>query len=134
MDWWLLISYVGVLAVGGYLGYTVNDWVIRKTFGEMMAEAGLTDDKMDQFVTHWAPIMEPELAADGSTPKVQITLEQVGDDIYCYSKTTKEFLGQAKDREELVEVLTQRLGPVTLLVQPEDGADLIEDKAQQAVL
>jgi hypothetical protein len=130
MDWWLLISYVGVLAVGGYLGYAINDWVIRKTFGDMMADAGLTDDKMEQFVTHWAPIMEPELEADGSTPSVQITLEQVEGDIYCYAKTTKEFLGQAKDREELIEVLTQRLGPVTLLVQPEDGADLIKDKTQ----
>lgn len=128
MDWWLLISYVGVLAVGGYLGYLINDWVMRKTFGEMMLEAGLTDDKLDQFITHWASTMEPELVNESDTPSVHIVLERVDNDIYCYSKDTKEFLGQAKDRDALVDVLTERLGPVTLLVTPEDGADLIRDK------
>lgn len=130
MDWWQLISYVGVLAVGGYLGYTINDWMIRKTFGDMMAEAGLTDGNMDKFVSHWAPIMEPELAVAGAVPKLQVTLEQVNGDLFCYSKATREFLAQANNREDLIDVLTQRLGPVTLVVDPEDGAELIQDEAQ----
>lgn len=134
MDWWQLISYVGVLAVGSYLGYTINDWMIRKTFGDMMAEAGLTDGNMDKFVSHWAPIMEPELAEAGAVPKLQVTLEQVNGDLFCYSKATREFLGQANNREDLIDVLTQRLGPVTLVVDPEDGAELIQDEAQQAVV
>jgi hypothetical protein len=129
MDWWLLVSYVGVLAVGGYIGYTVNDWVMRKTFGEMMAEAGLTDGNLDQFINHWEPIMEPE-QADDAPPSVEIKLELVDGNIFCWSKTTKEFLGQAKDRDDLIQVLAHRLGPVTLRVHPEDGAELLRDKTQ----
>jgi hypothetical protein len=50
-------------------------------------------------------------------------LEKIGSVIYCYAKDTDEFLGQGSNEDELVEVLTRRLGPVTLHVQPEDGAE-----------
>jgi hypothetical protein len=125
MDWWLLVSYVGVFALGAFVGYKINDWVIRKTFGEMMAEAGLTDDQLDKFVEHWAPIMEDEQ----ELPKLQIRIEMMGDQMMCYAKATDQFLAQARTREELIDILTTRLGPVTLLIQPEDGADLVKESA-----
>jgi hypothetical protein len=125
MDWWLLLSYVGVFAVGTFMGYKINDWVIRKTFSEMMAEAGLADNTLDQFVEYWRPIMDTEQSTE--LPKVQIRIEKVGDQMMCYEKATDQFLGQAGSRDELIEVLTNRLGPVTLLIQPEDGADLVKE-------
>jgi hypothetical protein len=127
MDWWLVISYLGVFAVGGYAGYAINDWVIRRTFGEMMAEAGLTDDRMDQFIDHWQPIMDPLQPTD--MPRLQIRIEKLGDQIMCYEKASNQFLAQARTQDELIDILTQRLGPVTLLIEPEDGADLVKEGA-----
>jgi hypothetical protein len=54
-------------------------------------------------------------------------LEKIGDQIYCYNKDTNEFLGQGRDREELIAVLTERIGSVTLLVNAEDGADYLKE-------
>jgi hypothetical protein len=127
MDWWLLVSYVGVFAVGALAGYYINDWIIRSTFGQMLEQAGVGDKDLDQFVDYWKEQFQD---SETQAPKLQITLEQVDGEIFCYSKDTGKFLGQAKDREGLVDVLTQRLGPVTLFIQPEDGADLIKDEAQ----
>lgn len=124
MDWWLMISYVGVFAVGGLAGYAINDWVIRKTFGEMMAEAGLTDGQLDQFFDHWQPIMDPDQSNE--RPRLQIRLEMIGNQIMCYDKASNQFLAQAASSDELIDILTERLGPVTLMVNPEDGADLVK--------
>jgi hypothetical protein len=126
MDWWLLVSYVGVFAVGGLIGYKINDYLIRSTFNEMLEQAGITDRHLDKFVEHWAPIMEGEEVSQG-LPQVQIRIEKIGDQIMCYEKATDRFLGQARSRDELIEVLTSRLGPVALLIQPEDGADLVNE-------
>jgi len=121
MDLWIVLSFVGCFAVGVYLGFKINDWFIRFTFKAMMEEAGLTGSQLDKFTEHFSPILDPE-----SQPRaegVSIKLEKIGSVIYCYAKDTDEFLGQGSNEDELVEVLTRRLGPVTLHVQPEDGAE-----------
>lgn len=126
MDWWLLLSYVGVFALGVYVGYKINDWIIRKTFAEMMAEAGLSADKLDQFTEYWAKEMGE--AVPGQTlPSLEIRVEKVGDQIFCYEKATDQFLAQAQDRDELIDKLTERLGPTTLQIREEDGAELVAD-------
>lgn len=123
MDWWLLTSYIGVFAIGGLVGYKINDYIIGSTFGKMLEEAGITDDQLDQFIDHWQPIMEPDQTAE--MPKLQIRIEKIGDQMMCYEKASNQFLAQARTRDELIEILTERLGPVTLLIQPEDGAELV---------
>jgi hypothetical protein len=126
MDWLLLVSFLGVFAVGCYAGYRVNDHLFRTTFSEMLAQAGVTDQQLDQFVDHWEPVLgsaEPEAVL----PKLQIRIEQIDNMIYCYEKSSGLFLAQARTRDELIDALTERLGPVSLLVQPEDGAEYVKD-------
>ena len=126
MDWTLIVAFVGVFALGAYIGYKVNEWIYRATFAEMMAQAGLNESNMEQFVNHWAKELGEEQTAD-SKSQVQIRVEKINGDLFCYEKATDRFLGQAKTRDELIDVLTARLGPVTLLIQPEDGADLVKE-------
>jgi len=128
MDWTLLFAFVGVFAVGAYLGYKINDWFFRTTFNEMMAQAGVNDVNINKFISHWAPILEEN--GQPENPQVQVRIEQVNDDLFCYEKATDRFLGQAKTREELIDVLTERLGPVSLFIQPEDGADYIKESSK----
>jgi hypothetical protein len=125
MDMWLVVSYVGLFAVGVFIGYKINDWVIRKTFAQMIEEAGLADGRMDQFIQYWAAEMGEQVS--DQREDLRARLEKIGDQIYCYNKDTNEFLGQGRDREELIAVLTERIGSVTLLVNAEDGADYLKE-------
>jgi hypothetical protein len=121
----LAVSYIGVLAIGAYIGYKVNDYLMRATFDAMLDEAGITDAQLEKFVQHWGP----ELGEEVPKPQVQIRIEKHDDSLFCYEKATNKFLGQARSREELIDVLTERLGPVTLQIQPEDGAEYVQEKA-----
>lgn len=125
MDWTLLFAFLGVFAIGAFVGYKVNEWIYRVTFAEMMAQAGLNETNMEQFVNHWANELGEEVP--NVKPQVQIRIEKINDDLFCYEKATDRFLGQGKTRDELIDVLTERLGPVSLLIQPEDGADYIRE-------
>jgi hypothetical protein len=125
----LAVSYVGVLAIGALIGYKINDWLMRSTFDVMLEEAGITDAQLAKFARYWGPKLGDEIEITDPKPQVQIRIELVNDDLFCYEKATDRFLGQAKTREELIDVLTERLGPVSLFIQPEDGADYIKEKA-----
>ena len=125
MDWTLLFAFLGVFAIGAFVGYKVNEWIYRVTFAEMMAQAGLNETNMEQFVNHWANELGEEVP--NVKPQVQIRIEKINDDLFCYEKATDRFLGQGKTRDELIDVLTARLGPVSLLIQPEDGAEYVKE-------
>ena len=125
MDWTLLFAFLGVFAIGAFVGYKVNEWIYRVTFAEMMAQAGLNETNMEQFVNHWANELGEEVP--NVKPQVQIRIEKINDDLFCYEKATDRFLGQGRTRDELIDVLTARLGPVSLLIQPEDGAEYVRE-------
>ena len=125
MDWTLFFAFLAVFAVGAFVGYKVNEWIYRVTFAEMMAQAGLNETNMEQFVKHWANELGEEVP--NVKPQVQIRIEKINDDLFCYEKATDRFLGQGKTRDELIDVLTARLGPVSLLIQPEDGAEYVKE-------
>ena len=126
MDLTLFFAFVAVFAVGAYVGYKVNEWIYRVTFAEMMRQAGLNESNMNQFIKHWGKELGDEQSEE-LKPQVQIRIEKINDDLFCYEKATDRFLGQAKTRDELIDVLTARLGPVTLLIQPEDGAEYVKE-------
>jgi len=126
MDWMMLLSYVATLAVGLYAGYKFSGWITESAMKELMREAGISNDEIENYVNSILKgNLEPSEQSNFSA-KLQIRLEQVGNTIYCYEKATDQFLGQADTKEELEAVLTDRLGPITLLVDPEDGADLLQ--------
>ena len=126
MDLTLFFTFVAVFAVGAYVGYKVNEWIYRVTFAEMMRQAGLNESNMDKFIKHWGAELGDEQPAE-SNPQVQIRIEKINDDLFCYEKATDRFLGQGRTRDKLIDVLTARLGPVTLLIQPEDGAEYVKE-------
>jgi len=130
MDWTLLLAFVGTFAVGIYLGYKISDWILHSAVRELMNEAGIGEEEIDTYIESIKNGV-PQESVDNQPPKLQIRLEQVGNSIFCYEKNSDRFLGQAATREELEDVLTERLGPMTLLVEPEDGADLLQKGVAQ---
>lgn len=126
MDWTLLFAFVGTFAVGVYLGYKISDWILHSAVRELMNEAGIGDEDINAYINSLKNGV-PQEPVDNQPPKLQIRLEKVDGNLYCYEKATDEFLGQAADKEELIEVLTKRLGPKTLLIEQEDGAEYLQE-------
>jgi hypothetical protein len=113
---------VGAFALGGWLGFKINDILIKHTFGEMIKQAGLQDQDLDKFVEHWSPLLQEE---SQSNPTLEITLEQQGDMIYAYRKDNSKFLAQGRDQAELTAALARDWPGVTLLVRKEEGGSLL---------
>jgi hypothetical protein len=120
----LFLMLVGAFALGGWLGYKINDIMIRHTFAEMIKEAGLKEQDLDKFIEHWAPLMEDE-ESEQPNSTLEITLEQQGDMIYAYRKDNSQFLAQGRDRDELTSALAKDWPGVTLLVKKEEGGSLL---------
>lgn len=121
----LILSFVGVFALGGWIGYKINDFIIRQTFEEMIRQAGLKDKDIEKFINHWAPIMEEDEATstESGGETLEITLEKQGDMLYAYRKDNSRFLAQGRNQEELVEALSKDWPGVTLLLRKEDGGN-----------
>jgi hypothetical protein len=115
---------VGAFAFGGWLGYKINDMIIRHTFADMIKQAGLEQQELDKFIEHWAPLMEDQ-EPEPANPTLSIVLEQQGDMIYAYRKDNSQFLAQGRDRDELTAALSRDLPGVTLLVKKEEGGVLL---------
>jgi hypothetical protein len=120
----LFLMLVGAFALGGWLGYKINDMLIKHTFADMIKQAGLKEQDLDQFIEHWAPIMQDE-EPDQSNPTLSIVLEQQGNMIYAYRKDNSQFLAQGRDRDELTAALAKDWPGVTLLVKKEEGGSLL---------
>jgi len=120
----LFLMLVGAFAFGGWLGYKINDMIIRHTFADMIKQAGLEQQELDKFIEHWAPLMEDQ-EPEPANPTLSIVLEQQGDMIYAYRKDNSQFLAQGRDRDELTAALSRDLPGVTLLVKKEEGGVLL---------
>jgi hypothetical protein len=57
---------------------------------------------------------------------VEVKLEQHGGQIFAYRKSDDTFLAQGTDRDSLIERLNQTMRPCRILIDKEDGADLLQ--------
>ena len=120
------ILYLLLFVAGFYAGWKVNDVVMRFTFGRMMEEAGVTDKDLDKLIKHWKPKMEGE-AAEQATDSIEIKIEKHGEMLYAFKMENDEFIGQGKNREELLDVFRKRFNNVTFTVSKEHGFEYIKD-------
>ena len=58
--------------------------------------------------------------------QLEIRIESHSGQLYAYTKDTNEFLAQGADKETLMAKLTQLNLGITLIIDDEDGADLVK--------
>ncbi len=58
--------------------------------------------------------------------QLEIRIESHNGQLYAYTKDTNEFLAQGADKETLMAKLTQLNLGITLIIDDEDGADLVK--------
>jgi hypothetical protein len=113
------------LFAGIWIGWKAQEALFSITFGKMLEEAGVTNKDLDKFLDHHKDQLGFE--EDSELTKVEIRLEQMGDQIYAYRKDNDTFLAQGHDRAELIDRISKRINNVKLVIAEDDGADLIKN-------
>jgi hypothetical protein len=57
---------------------------------------------------------------------LEVTIEQHQGVLYAYRKDNQQFLGQGTDRQGLVDSISKRMTDVRLIIDQQDGADLLQ--------
>lgn len=118
------IEYILIFALGAYVGFRVSDAMMEIAFKRMVEEAGLSMNDMKKFAKHHEGILRAE-AGEAALDQVEIKVEKHGEQLYVFRKDTDQFLGQGKDREDLIRSLGEKLVNVRLSISEEDGSELI---------
>ena len=113
------------LFAGIWIGWKAQEALFSITFGKMLEEAGVTNKDLDKFLDHHKDQLGIE--EESELTKVEIRLEQMGDQIYAYRKDNDTFLAQGHDRAELIDRISKRINNVKLVIAEDDGADLIKN-------
>ena len=123
-----MIETVLIIVAAFWLG---NRWATnfhQRIFREILRELGVTDRQLQELMhrqqRQLAGLTPEESTADLTV--VEVRLELMGDVIYAYRKSDHQFLGQGRDRDSLIERLNQNLTPCRVVIDLEDGADLLQ--------
>jgi sulfur carrier protein ThiS len=121
-----MIEFIIVFALGWIIGWKINDAVRTAAVKALLKELGVTDQDLRAAAARNGIILPdaPDTAAD--TTVVEVRLEQDGNQIYAYRKSDDTFLGQGTDRDSLIDRLNQNMKPCRVLIDKEDGADLLQ--------
>ena len=127
MDEYILI-FVGFI-IGYIAGKAVANWTNTMAFRELLKDLGVSDAQLQKVK---ARIDRNLQDATGAPEEVDLTpmeikIEQHQGQLYAFRKDNDQFLGQGKNREELIEHLKQNLTNVRLIISEEDGGKLIQN-------
>lgn len=121
-----MLELVIVFALGWILGWKINDALRTAAIKALLKELGVTDQDLRAAAARNGIEISaaPDTAADETV--VEVKLEQHGGQIFAYRKSDDTFLAQGTDRDSLIERLNQTMRPCRILIDKEDGADLLQ--------
>ena len=122
----MMLEFIIVFALGWIIGWRINDAVRTAAIKALLKELGVTDQDLRAAAARNGIILAdaPDTAADDAV--VEVKLEQHGGQIFAYRKSDDTFLAQGTDRDSLIERLNQTMRPCRILIDKEDGADLLQ--------
>ena len=122
----MMLELVIVFALGWILGWKINDALRTAAIRALLKELGVTDQDLRAAAARNGIEISaaPDTAADDAV--VEVKLEQHGGQIFAYRKSDDTFLAQGTDRDSLIERLNQTMRPCRILIDKEDGADLLQ--------
>ena len=114
--------------VGVFIGWQAAKRVHLQGFRDLLRALKITEQDLTRAMARiqsgeWHPD-DHEVSKDSTV--IDVRLEQVGTAIYAYRKSDDQFLAQGTDADSLIERLTQNLTPCRVVVDQEDGADLLQ--------
>jgi division protein CdvB (Snf7/Vps24/ESCRT-III family) len=125
----ILIAVIIAFASGWYAGSWVTTHLLALSFRQILNDLGVKNEQLRKLAENVGVELPDvnENTQDGTqlTP-LEITLEQHQGVLYAYRKDTKQFLGQGTDQQGLVDSISKRMDNVRLIIDQQDGADLLQ--------
>lgn len=127
----LLIAVIIAFAFGWYAGSWVTTHLLALSFRQILNDLGVKNSQLRQLArdvgVELPDVNESTADGDPLTP-LEIRLEQHQGVLYAYRKSDSQFLGQGADREGLIASISQRMDNVRLIIDQDDGADLLQKR------
>ena len=125
----LLILVVIAFAFGWYAGSWVTTHLLALSFRQILTDLGVKNEQLRKLATD-VGVELPDVnqnTLDGNTlTPLEVTIEQHQGVLYAYRKDNQQFLGQGTDRQGLVDSISKRMTDVRLIIDQQDGADLLQ--------
>ena len=124
----LLIAVLIAFAFGWYAGSWITTHLLALSFRQILNDLGVKNEQLRKLATDVGielPAVNADTADGDRLTPLEITLEQHQGVLYAYRKDTKQFLGQGTDREGLIDSISKRMTDVRLIIDQQDGADLL---------
>jgi hypothetical protein len=125
----ILIAVIVAFAFGWYAGSWVTTHLLALSFRQILNDLGVKNSQLRQLAEN-VGLELPDVnqnTADGNTlTPLEVTIEQHQGVLYAYRKDNQQFLGQGTDQTTLVDSIAKRMTDVRLIIDQQDGADLLQ--------
>ena len=122
-----IFTLIAVAVVAGLVGYRIADHLHKTVLADLLERAGVTPEKLEQIMADLQNEIDDGEKAEQEFPNLEVTIEQHSNTLYAFRKDNNQFLGQGKDREELIAMISKQVSNVTLVIAEADGAQLIKE-------
>jgi len=109
------------LVIGFIVGAKVSHIWQQFVFTEILKDLGVTDQQLQNLIKDAA-----ETDDGDHLERLEIRIDEHQGQLYAYTLDDNRFLGQGKDREQLIEHLKLNLTNVRLIIQEENGGTLLQ--------
>ena len=125
----ILILVVIAFAFGWYAGSWVTTHLLALSFRQILTDLGVKNEQLRALAEDVGielPAVNQNTADGNRLTPLEIVLEQHQGVLYAYRKDNQQFLGQGTDRQGLIDSIGQRMTDVRLIIDQQDGADLLQ--------
>ena len=122
-----LLAFVLGCILGAIVGYQVADHLHKALIPDIFHRAGVTPEKLEAVMKDLQKEINQAEGKDTEFPNLEIKIEQHGDLMFAYRKDSGLFLAQGKTRDELIEMISEKISNVTLVIAEADGAALVKE-------
>ena len=120
-----ILGYVLVFVAGMWTGKALTSAFYTMVTMELLKDLGIKTEDLEQLNKKLKARIHEDEPEPGRT-QVEVKIEEHSGQLYVFRKDNNKFLGQGSDREQLIKRLqTEFKEGITLVVDAEDGADLI---------
>lgn len=93
---------------------------------QFLDQRGITTDQLKHIVDQLDP-QDSDSESPKDLPELEIRIEQHQGQLYAWTVQDNQFLAQGKDREALIQAITDRVCDVRIVVHQSDGAAYLTD-------
>ena len=121
-----VIDFILGLALGGFIGFKIAEHIHVTMFKDILVKLKVSESDMRTMVQD----LQKDLPKDheDATPRVEVKVECVNDQLYVYRLDTMEFLCQGANREAVLACLADRFHKdFTIVLSEEHGAKYLKE-------